>query len=169
MNTVQCLIQQTNCGLSTQDPVCAKCGIDTRVRYVSEEAALLAKAQAQARYWQSEAEGYKAKVQQSLSSIPQVEAAVGGEDSRRPVPTRDIEIRVPYIGDYFSDVPVIAVLVRAGDTIKAKQILIEVENDKAIMEIPSSHAGVVSELRVMCGDKVSEGTVILLLASEGPH
>ena len=78
-----------------------------------------------------------------------------------------IEIRVPDIGD-FKEVEVIEVLVKPGDAIKAEQSLVTVESDKASMEIPSSHAGVVKELRVKLGDKVSEGSVVLMLdAAEG--
>ena len=73
-----------------------------------------------------------------------------------------IEIKVPDIGD-FSEVTVIELLVKPGDTIKAEQSLITVESDKASMEIPSSHAGVVKELKVKLGDKVAEGTVVLML------
>ena len=73
-----------------------------------------------------------------------------------------IEIRVPDIGDV-KDVSVIELLVKAGDTVKAEQSLITVESDKASMEIPSSQAGLVKELKVKLGDKVSEGAVILLL------
>jgi len=77
-----------------------------------------------------------------------------------------IDIKVPDIGD-FKDVAVIELLVKAGDSVKAEQSLITVESDKASMEIPSSHAGVVKELRLKIGDKVSEGSVILSLESEG--
>ena len=65
-----------------------------------------------------------------------------------------IEVRVPDIGD-FAEVAVIELLVKPGDTVKAEQNLITVESDKASMEIPSSAAGVVKELRVKLGDKVS--------------
>ena len=73
-----------------------------------------------------------------------------------------IDIQVPDIGD-FDEVTVIELLVKAGDPIKAEQSLITVESDKASMEIPSSHAGVVKELKVKLGDKVSEGTLVLTL------
>ncbi len=73
-----------------------------------------------------------------------------------------IDIKVPDIGDV-TDVAIIEVLVKPGDTIKAEQSLITVESDKASMEIPSSHAGVVKELKVKLGDKVSEGAVVLTL------
>jgi pyruvate dehydrogenase E2 component (dihydrolipoamide acetyltransferase) len=77
-----------------------------------------------------------------------------------------IEVRVPDIGD-FAEVAVIELLVKPGDTVKAEQNLITVESDKASMEIPSSAAGVVKELRVKLGDKVSEGSVVLVLDAEG--
>ena len=73
-----------------------------------------------------------------------------------------VEIKVPDIGD-FDNVGVIEVLVKVGDTIKVEQSLITVESDKASMEIPSSQAGVVRELKVALGDKISEGSTILLL------
>ncbi|GKT25223.1 dihydrolipoyl dehydrogenase [Acidovorax sp. SUPP3334] len=73
-----------------------------------------------------------------------------------------IDIKVPDIGD-FAEVGVIELLVKPGDTIKAEQSLITVESDKASMEIPSSHAGVVKELKVKIGDKVAEGSVLLTL------
>ena len=73
-----------------------------------------------------------------------------------------IDIQVPDIGD-FDEVTVIELLVKAGDPIQAEQSLITVESDKASMEIPSSHAGVVKELKVKLGDKVSEGTLVLTL------
>lgn len=77
------------------------------------------------------------------------------------------QIKVPDIGD-FDEVAVIEVLVKVGDTVKAEQSLITVESDKASMEIPSSHAGVVKALAVKVGDKVSEGSVVLTLdAAEG--
>jgi dihydrolipoamide dehydrogenase len=76
-----------------------------------------------------------------------------------------VEVRVPDIGD-FKDVAVIELLVKPGDTIQADQSLITVESDKASMEIPSTHAGTVKELKVKLGDKVSEGSVLLLLESQ---
>jgi len=77
-----------------------------------------------------------------------------------------IEIKVPDIGD-FKEVEVIEVLVKPGDRVAQEQSLITVESDKASMEIPSSHAGTVAEMRVKLGDKVSEGAVVLLLDTEG--
>jgi pyruvate dehydrogenase E2 component (dihydrolipoamide acetyltransferase) len=73
-----------------------------------------------------------------------------------------IEVKVPDIGD-FDEVSVIELLVKPGDTVKPEQSLITVESDKASMEIPSSAAGVVKELKVKLGDKVAQGTVVLLL------
>ena len=72
------------------------------------------------------------------------------------------EIKVPDIGD-FSEVGVIEVLVNVGDTIKVEQSLVTVESDKASMEIPSSHAGVLKELRVKLGDKIAEGSIIAVI------
>ncbi|WP_294000765.1 dihydrolipoyllysine-residue acetyltransferase [Sphaerotilus sp.] len=77
-----------------------------------------------------------------------------------------IEVKVPDIGD-FKDVAIIEVLVKVGDTIKAEQSLLTVESDKASMEIPSSHAGVVKELKVALGDKINEGTVVVMLEVAG--
>jgi dihydrolipoamide dehydrogenase len=73
-----------------------------------------------------------------------------------------IEVKVPNIGD-FKEVEVIEMMVKVGDTIKVDQSLITVESDKASMEIPSSHAGVIKELKIKVGDKVAEGTLLLML------
>ncbi|KQU81675.1 MULTISPECIES: dihydrolipoyl dehydrogenase [unclassified Rhizobacter] len=73
-----------------------------------------------------------------------------------------IDIKVPDIGD-FKDVAIIELLVKPGDTVKAEQSLITVESDKASMEIPSSHAGVVKDIKVKVGDTVNQGTVMLSL------
>ena len=77
-----------------------------------------------------------------------------------------IDIKVPDIGD-FDEVSVIEVLVKAGDTIKPEQSLITVESDKASMEIPASHGGVVKEIRVTIGDMVKQGSVVLTLEAAG--
>ncbi|HEY6134440.1 MAG TPA: dihydrolipoyl dehydrogenase [Rubrivivax sp.] len=77
-----------------------------------------------------------------------------------------IEVKVPDIGD-FKDVAVIEVLVKPGDTVKAEQSLITVESDKASMEIPSSSAGVVKDVKVKVGDTVNEGTLLLMLEAAG--
>jgi pyruvate dehydrogenase E2 component (dihydrolipoamide acetyltransferase) len=73
-----------------------------------------------------------------------------------------IEIHVPDIGD-FDEVTVIELMVKAGDTVRAEQSLITVESDKASMEIPSSSAGVVKEVKVALGDKVKQGSLVLML------
>ncbi|MBW0170214.1 MAG: dihydrolipoyllysine-residue acetyltransferase [Hydrogenophaga sp.] len=77
-----------------------------------------------------------------------------------------VEVKVPDIGD-FDEVAVIELLVKVGDTVKAEQSLITVESDKASMEIPSSTAGVIKELKVSLGDKVKEGSVVLVLEAAG--
>ncbi|MEL6233421.1 MAG: dihydrolipoyl dehydrogenase [Pseudomonadota bacterium] len=77
-----------------------------------------------------------------------------------------IEVRVPDIGD-FSDVPVIGVLVSPGDTVAAEDPLVELESDKATMEVPSPAAGKIVEIKVKEGDSVSEGTLIVTLEAEG--
>ena len=78
------------------------------------------------------------------------------------VVTGSVEIKVPDIGD-FKDVSVIEILVKVGDSIKAEQSLMTVESDKAAMEIPSSAAGVLKELKVKLGDKVNIGDLIAIL------
>ncbi|WP_457446442.1 dihydrolipoyllysine-residue acetyltransferase [Roseateles sp. P5_E4] len=77
-----------------------------------------------------------------------------------------VEVKVPDIGD-FDEVGVIEVLVKVGDTVKVEQSLITVESDKASMEIPSSQAGVVKEIKVAVGDKVKEGSVLVMVEAEG--
>ncbi|MEH2507882.1 dihydrolipoamide dehydrogenase [Bradyrhizobium sp. AZCC 1578] len=79
---------------------------------------------------------------------------------------QQIEVKVPDIGD-FKDVAVIEVMVKPGETVAVDTSLIMVESDKASMEIPSSHAGVVKEVRVKIDDKVSEGSTILVLEATG--
>jgi dihydrolipoamide dehydrogenase len=78
----------------------------------------------------------------------------------------NIDIKVPDIGD-FAEVAVIELLVKVGDTVKAEQSLITVESDKASMEIPSSHAGVITGLSIKIGDKVKEGSVIMTMDVAG--
>ncbi len=81
-----------------------------------------------------------------------------------PVPSASgpVQVRVPDIGD-FKDIAVIEVMVKVGDTVKAEQSLITVESDKASMEIPSSHAGVVASISVKVGDRVNQGDVLVVL------
>ena len=77
-----------------------------------------------------------------------------------------IEVKVPDIGDY-SDVPVIEIHVKVGDTVAVEDSLVTLESDKATMDVPSSAAGVVKEIKVALGDKISEGTVVVVLESSG--
>jgi len=77
-----------------------------------------------------------------------------------------VEVQVPDIGD-FDEVTVIELMVKVGDTVKAEQSLITVESDKASMEIPSSSAGVVQEMRVVLGDKVKQGSIVLVVEAAG--
>ncbi|CUH53325.1 dihydrolipoyl dehydrogenase [Shimia marina] len=77
-----------------------------------------------------------------------------------------MDVKVPDIGD-FSEVPVVSVLVSVGDTVAAEDPLIELESDKATMEVPSPAAGVVKEIKVAEGDNVSEGSLIIVLDAEG--
>jgi dihydrolipoamide dehydrogenase len=77
-----------------------------------------------------------------------------------------IEVKVPDIGD-FKDIPVIEVLVKPGDSVAQEDSLISLESDKATMEVPSPAAGVVKELKVKVGDKVSEGSLVLTLEAAG--
>ena len=78
------------------------------------------------------------------------------------VSSAPIEIKVPDIGDY-KDVPVIEVLVKAGDRIEKEQSIVVLESDKATMDVPSSHAGIVKEVKIKVGDNLSEGSVVLIL------
>jgi pyruvate/2-oxoglutarate dehydrogenase complex dihydrolipoamide acyltransferase (E2) component len=77
-----------------------------------------------------------------------------------------IEVKVPDIGD-FKDVPVIEVFVKPGDAVKAEDSLVTLESDKATMDVPAPASGTVKDLKVRLGDKVSEGTVILMLETMG--
>jgi len=76
-----------------------------------------------------------------------------------------IDVKVPDIGD-FTDVPIVSILVSVGDTIAEEDPIVELESDKATMEVPSSAAGVVKEIKVSEGDSVSEGSLILVLDGE---
>jgi dihydrolipoyl dehydrogenase len=77
-----------------------------------------------------------------------------------------IEVKVPDIGD-FKDVPVIEVLVKAGDAVKPEDPLVTLESDKATMDVPAPRAGMVREVKIQVGDKVSEGSLILVLDATG--
>jgi pyruvate dehydrogenase E2 component (dihydrolipoamide acetyltransferase) len=76
-----------------------------------------------------------------------------------------VEVKVPDIGD-FKDIPVIEVLVKAGDTVKPEDALVTLESDKATMDVPSPAAGVVKDVKVKAGDKVSEGSLVLTLEGD---
>ena len=100
---------------------------------------------------------------QEFSHVPIEEIATNKIANRKSSETASpIQVRVPDIGD-FKDVAVIELLVKVGDTVKAEQSLMTVESDKAAMEIPSSAAGVVKELKVKLGDKVNIGDLIAVL------
>ncbi|MFN2545829.1 MAG: dihydrolipoyl dehydrogenase [Myxococcales bacterium] len=77
-----------------------------------------------------------------------------------------MEVRVPDIGD-FKDVPIIAVLVKPGDKVEKEQPIVTLESEKATVDVPAPAAGTVAEVRVKVGDKVSEGSVLLVLTEEG--
>jgi len=79
--------------------------------------------------------------------------------------SQTIEIKVPDIGDY-KDIPVIEVLVKPGDQVEKEQSILVLESDKATMDVPSSHSGVVKEVKVKIGDNLSEGSVVLILEGE---
>ena len=78
--------------------------------------------------------------------------------------TQIVEVKVPDIGD-FKDVPIIEVLVKVGDTVKAEDSLITLESDKATMDVPSPVSGVVREIKLKVGDAVSEGSLVALVES----
>ena len=80
--------------------------------------------------------------------------------------TKVLEIKVPDIGDY-KGVPVIEVHIKVGDRVEKEQSLVTLESDKATMDVPSSHAGVVKDVKVKVGDSISEGDVVILLEEEG--
>ncbi len=88
------------------------------------------------------------------------------KEDEEAMPGAPETVAVPDIGD-FTDVEVIEVLVKPGDTVTKEQSLITLESDKATMEIPSPAAGVVKELKVKVGDKVSEGSPVLVIESQG--
>src|SRR5437667_7697331 len=77
-------------------------------------------------------------------------------------PAGVVEVRLPDIGD-FKDVPVIEIMVKPGDTVKAEDALVTLESDKATMDVPAPLSGKVQEVRIKVGDKVSEGTLIMML------
>ena len=104
----------------------------------------------------------KAPPPKAAAAPPPATAAASVPTSAPAPAAGPIEVVVPDIGD-FKEVEVIEILVKPGDSVKQEQSLITVESDKASMEIPSSAAGVVQELRVKIGDKVSKGTPVVVL------
>ena len=104
----------------------------------------------------------------AASSAAAPAAAPKSAVSPTPAPTSApggiAEVRVPDIGD-FKDIPVIEVLVKSGDTVKAEDALITLESDKATMDVPSPFGGTVQEIKVKVGDKVSEGALVLTLST----
>ena len=76
-----------------------------------------------------------------------------------------MEVKVPDIGD-FKDVPVIEIMVKAGDTVRAEDALVTLESDKATMDVPAPLSGTVQEIRIKVGDKVSEGTLLMTLVTD---
>ncbi|NBR30314.1 MAG: biotin/lipoyl-binding protein, partial [Betaproteobacteria bacterium] len=79
--------------------------------------------------------------------------------------SKEIEIKVPDIGD-FKDIPVIEILVKAGDHVDAEDPLLSLESDKATLEVPAPFAGTIQELRIKVGDKVSKGSLIMTLDAD---
>jgi pyruvate dehydrogenase E2 component (dihydrolipoamide acetyltransferase) len=98
------------------------------------------------------------------SSTPAPKTSVTAPPSPTSAATGVAEVRVPDIGD-FKDVPVIEIMVKPGDTVKAEDALITLESDKATMDVPAPLAGAVKDIKVKVGDKVSEGTVIVTLTT----
>ncbi|WP_212525462.1 dihydrolipoyllysine-residue acetyltransferase [Actibacterium sp. MT2.3-13A] len=96
----------------------------------------------------------------------QAEPAAGLSGAGEETVSMSIEVKVPDIGD-FSDVPVVSILVSVGDVIAEEDPVVELESDKATLEVPSPVAGKVAEIRVAAGDKVSEGSLLLILEGEG--
>jgi pyruvate dehydrogenase E2 component (dihydrolipoamide acetyltransferase) len=94
-------------------------------------------------------------------------SSVSAPPAPASAPSGVAEVRVPDIGD-FKDIPVIEIMVKAGDTVKAEDPLIMLESDKATMDVPAPLGGVVQDLKVKVGDRVSEGAVILLLTTGAP-
>jgi len=99
---------------------------------------------------------------------PRGEKGLADQPGEGPNPTggivSSVEVKVPDIGD-FKDVPVIEIFVKPGDVVKVEDPLVTLESDKATMDVPSPHAGVVEGVRVAVGDKVSEGSVLLTLSA----
>ncbi len=103
---------------------------------------------------------------QVAAPAPATASAPAASPAAPPAPSAavasTVEVRVPDIGD-FKDVPIIELLVKVGDTVKAEDSLMTLESDKATMDIPSPVGGVISELKVQVGDKVAEGVLLALV------
>ena len=91
--------------------------------------------------------------------------AFAGAGSTPPGGGSLIDVTVPDIGD-FTDIPVIEILVKVGDTVKVEQSLVTFESDKATMEVPSTVAGIVKEIKIKLGDKVSKGAVVMVVTAD---
>jgi len=121
-------------------------------------------------------EGSVVAIIEAGAAAPAVAAIAPAAAAQAPAPTPapaapavgggSVDVKVPDIGD-FKDIPVIEVLVKVGDTVKLEQSLVTLESDKATMEVPSTSAGVVKDIKVKLGDKVSEGTVVVVLETTG--
>ena len=149
-----CLINQAACGREAGNPVCPKCGMDERVVYPSEADREAAQERAEGTFWKAHAALLAAQLA-SLSSMSTSTPEITGVG---------LEERVPDIGD-FTDVAVIELFVKPGDYVKPEQSLVTVESDKASMEIPASRSGVIQSLHIKVGDKVSQGSLIALIAA----
>src|SRR4051812_34847126 len=91
---------------------------------------------------------------------------VAGTQNNGAQQMSQVEVKVPDIGD-FKEVEVIEVMVKVGDTVKGDKAVETVESDKASMEIPSSQAGVVKEIKVKVGDKIAEGSLLVIVEADG--
>ncbi|MDA8256992.1 MAG: dihydrolipoyllysine-residue acetyltransferase [Betaproteobacteria bacterium] len=107
-------------------------------------------------------QGAAASVVAAPAAAPSVPPAAAAPVAAPAAAATEVEVKVPDIGD-FKDVPIIELLVKVGDAVKAEDSLMTLESDKATMDIPSPVSGVVTELRVKVGDKVAEGVVLALV------
>jgi pyruvate dehydrogenase E2 component (dihydrolipoamide acetyltransferase) len=101
----------------------------------------------------------------TAAAVPSPKTSVSAPPSPTSAPAGVAEVRVPDIGD-FKDIPVIEVMVKAGDTVKAEDSLITLESDKATMDVPAPLGGVVREIAVKVGDRLSEGALVLTLVTD---
>ena len=129
-----------------------KCSMGTVVAVIEVAAAATAAAPAPA----PAATSAPAPVAAPASAVVAVTPSAGGGN---------VDVEVPDIGD-FTDIPVIEILVKVGDTVKVEQSLVTLESDKATMEVPSTVAGVVKEIKIKLGDKVSKGAVVMVITAD---